>query len=65
VVGGTLISTVALIQTPRFSNVLHVTPLHWDDWTFVAFGTAAAVFLAAVRDVFLWKRGKSLDSGMP
>jgi Ca2+-transporting ATPase len=57
VVGGTVVSTLVLIQTPRFSHVLHVTPLHWDDWTFVAFGTAAAVFLAAVRDVFFWKRG--------
>jgi Ca2+-transporting ATPase len=59
VVASTVASTVALLQISRFRNLLHVQPLHWDDWLFVAVGAAAAAFLTALNDILAWKRGKT------
>jgi Ca2+-transporting ATPase len=32
VAGGTLALSAVLIQTPMLTRVLHLAPLHWDDW---------------------------------
>lgn len=46
---GTLVSSVILIQTPKLDALLHLTPLHWDDWILAIFaGSIAAVISAAV-----------------
>lgn len=38
----TLASSFALIQTPRLGTLLHLTPLHWDDWVLALLGSIAA-----------------------
>jgi Ca2+-transporting ATPase len=40
---GTLVSSFALIQTRRLGALLHLTPLHWDDWALALLGGIAAV----------------------
>lgn len=42
---GTLASSFSLIQIPKISALLHLTPLHWDDWSLaiLAGATAAAI----------------------
>jgi Ca2+-transporting ATPase len=39
---GTLTSSVLLIQTPKLDALLHLTPLHWDDWALAILGGLAA-----------------------
>ena len=42
---GTLVTSFVLIQTPKVDDLLHLTPLHWDDWAlaFLASSIAAAI----------------------
>ncbi len=42
---GTLVTSFALIQTPKLDELLHLTPLHWDDW---ALAVIAGSFAAAI-----------------
>lgn len=45
---GTLVSSFMLIQTPTLGALLHLTPLHWDDWALAmlaGFGSAAIPFI--------------------
>ena len=51
VVASTMASSVALIQIPFFARLLHLQPLHWDDWVFVLIGTAIPTSLLIIRDV--------------
>ena len=40
---GTLASSFMLIQTPKLAALLHLTPLHWDDWALaILAGSGAA-----------------------
>ena len=40
---GTLASSFILIQTPKLAALLHLTPLHWDDWALaILAGSGAA-----------------------
>jgi Ca2+-transporting ATPase len=45
VTGGTIALSVLLVQTPALATLLHVRPLHVDDW---AAATAAAALAASV-----------------
>lgn len=50
VCGGTLLTTIALIQTPLFDRRLHVQPLHLDDWGLVVvFSAVTSLLLLALR----------------
>ncbi|MEQ1911436.1 MAG: cation transporting ATPase C-terminal domain-containing protein [Vicinamibacterales bacterium] len=45
---GTLVSSFMLIQTPAVDALLHLTPLHWDDWVLAilsGLGAAAIPFI--------------------
>ncbi|MEQ1828310.1 MAG: cation-transporting P-type ATPase [Pirellula sp.] len=46
---GTLVSSLILIQTPGLAALLHLTSLHWDDWTLAIF---AGLIAASVP--FAW-----------
>ncbi|MBX3414784.1 MAG: cation-transporting P-type ATPase [Pirellulales bacterium] len=52
---GTVLSSFILIQTPGLDTLLHLSPLHWDDWALVlvASGCAAAVPLGFAA----WNKG--------
>jgi Ca2+-transporting ATPase len=50
IIAGTVISSVALIQLPLSARLLHLQPLHWDDWTFVVVGTAIPTLLLLIRN---------------
>jgi Ca2+-transporting ATPase len=39
---GTILSAFLLIQTPAMNRLLHLQPLHWDDWAFVVLGGTLA-----------------------
>lgn len=52
---GTVITSVAAIQTSHLHSLLHLQPLHWDDWIFVTSVTVAASFLAVLGDILGWK----------
>ena len=39
---GTLASSFLLIQTPKLGALLHLTPLHWDDWALAIPGLGVA-----------------------
>lgn len=45
-----------MIQTAWFSNVLHLHPLHWDDWLFALGGGLVALLLAG-HDAWRRERG--------
>jgi P-type Ca2+ transporter type 2C len=49
----TLASSVLLIQTPTLGVLLHLTPLHWDDW---ALAILAGVGAAIIPLIFATKR---------
>jgi Ca2+-transporting ATPase len=50
ITGLTVAGSAAIIQSPALARLLHVTPLHRDDWALAAAGTLAAVALPAVVD---------------
>jgi Ca2+-transporting ATPase len=50
IVIGTIAASLALIQTPFLAELLHLEPLHWDDWLFVLGGTAVSTCLVAARN---------------
>lgn len=48
VVLGTLISTIIVVQTPRFSSWLHFAPLRMQDWGMATGGVVVALILLAL-----------------
>jgi P-type Ca2+ transporter type 2C len=58
IVAGTVASSVALIQIPFSAKLLHLQPLHWDDWVTVLIGTAIPTSLLIIRDVRQWTTGR-------
>jgi Ca2+-transporting ATPase len=49
---GTLASSFLLIQTPKLDALLHLTPLHWDDWGLAILGGSAAALIPLGWDLF-------------
>jgi Ca2+-transporting ATPase len=57
---GTLIVSFVLIQTPRLDALLHLSPLHWDDWMLAIL---AGLFAASVPLGFeAWRNGSANES---
>ena len=57
---GTLIVSFVLIQTPRLDTLLHLSPLHWDDWMLAIL---AGLFAASVPLGFeAWRNGSANES---
>jgi Ca2+-transporting ATPase len=52
--GGTVALTLALVQVPAVSRLLHMEPLHADDWLLVAASSIVAAALPAL--VLTWHR---------
>ncbi|RRQ23840.1 cation-transporting P-type ATPase [Guyparkeria sp. SCN-R1] len=52
-VAATAISAIVLVQVPPVADLLHLQPLHWDDWLIATSGALAAASLAAVNQ---WRR---------
>ena len=46
VAAGSVALAVLLIQTPPLAQLVHVSPLHLDDWVLAAAGSAAAAAIA-------------------
>lgn len=44
IIGASLLGSITLVQIPLFAEVLHLTPLHLDDWG-IAFGSALLIAL--------------------
>jgi Ca2+-transporting ATPase len=53
VVGGTVALSVVLIQVPAPARLLHLTPLHLDDWAMAGAGALAATLVPIVLDGLL------------
>jgi Ca2+-transporting ATPase len=53
IVGGTVALSVTLIQVPASARLLHLTPLHLDDWAMAGAGALAAALLPIVLDGLL------------
>jgi len=53
IVGGTVALSVILIQVPAPARLLHLTPLHLDDWAMAGAGALAAALLPIVLDGLL------------
>lgn len=53
IVGGTVALSVVLIQVPALARLLHLTPLHLDDWAMAGAGALAAALLPIVLDELL------------
>jgi Ca2+-transporting ATPase len=47
-VAATVVSAVILSQVPATATLLHLSPLHWDDWLIVGASSAAAGALATL-----------------
>lgn len=59
---GTLASSFVLIQTPRLDALLHLTPLHWDDWALALLGGCAAAAIPVVSELSTSYRTRIADS---
>ncbi len=58
---GTLASSFLLIQTPKISALLHLTPLHWDDWALaILAGIGVATIPLGLEFWNLYQAGKLL-----
>lgn len=57
---GTLASSFVLIQTPKLDALLHLTSLHFDDWTLALLGglAAAAIPLSSELSTFYLRRNR-------
>ncbi len=53
VVGGTVALSVTLIQVPALARLLHLAPLHIDDWAMASAGALAAGLAPIVLDALL------------
>jgi Ca2+-transporting ATPase len=49
IVGATMAVSAALIQIPFIAGVLHLQPLHLDDWILVLVGTAIPALVLLIR----------------
>ncbi len=56
---GTLASSFVLIQTPKLDALLHLTPLHWDDWALAILAGAA---VAAIPPIWELKRVRNSEA---
>jgi mono/diheme cytochrome c family protein len=45
IAGGTVGLSILLIQTPPLARLLHMQPLHWDDWGLVVAASALPALL--------------------
>ena len=45
IAGGTVVLSILLIQTPPLARLLHMQPLHWDDWGLVVAAGALPALL--------------------
>ena len=45
IAGGTVTLSIVLIQTPPLARLLHMQPLHWDDWGLVVAASALPALL--------------------
>jgi Ca2+-transporting ATPase len=50
-VGLTLLSSLALVQTPWLASLLHLAPLHLDDWLIAIGGGLAAAAIPALSGI--------------
>lgn len=48
---GTLASSFVLIQTPKLDALLHLTPLHWDDWALASLAGAAVAAIPPIWEL--------------
>jgi P-type Ca2+ transporter type 2C len=49
---GTILSSFLLIQMPKINRLLHLQPLHWDDWVLVGIAGLFVGCLLFLRDSF-------------
>lgn len=53
---GTLVSSYILIQTPKLDTLLHMTPLHWDDWVLALLGGLSVALIPTVSELVMAHR---------
>jgi len=55
---GTFVSSFVLIQTPKLSGLLHLTPLHWDDWALAILAGSCAALIPVVFEALAVANGR-------
>jgi hypothetical protein len=66
VAGGTVVLSLVLVQTPGLAALLHMHPLHLDDWATAAVGSVvatAAPWLAGALGAAQRASGRNVSTG--